>query len=282
MKTLWIIPIVVLSVFACSETKEKPLAPIYADAFYEPDFIPYLMLKHGVDTIKESIDGVVGIVHSFNRKTNTYRKKTFSGWAWGEGKLRNAEVIVFCDSLIMYQVKIGWDVVEQFRYIYHRNQDTVFKLVEGANFMISDEDSIIVLPVNDDEYLKRHSVIPDSSKAKKFIFNNGRLYAIKDFDYKKVFYYDSLKKIVKSHEDFRDYDDTAKSWGYIKKEYFWKDNELINVLKEDSFFGLMPKPSIDKKHFNYLLPFKEDHLNIDSNKFYHSKDYQIIRNAKKQ
>ncbi|MFP5471146.1 MAG: hypothetical protein ACLGGV_06085 [Bacteroidia bacterium] len=280
MKNVWIIPIVVLSVFACSETKEKPLTPIYADAFYEPDFIPYLMLKHGVDTIKEVINGQVGIVHVFNKKSDTYRKKVFSSFVWGEGKLRNAEVIVFCDSLIMYQVKIGWDVVEQFRYIYHRKQDTILKIVEGANFMISDEDSIIVLPVSDERYLKRHSVIPDSNKAEKFIFNKGQLYAIKDFGYKKVFYYDSLKRIVKSHEDFRDYDDTTKSYGYTKKEYLWKDNKLINVFKEESFLGIMPKPRVEKKYFDNSLPFKEDHLNIDSNKFYHSMDYQIIRNPK--
>jgi hypothetical protein len=281
MKNLWIIPIVVLSVFACSETKEKPLTPIYADAFYEPDFIPYLMLKHGVDTIKGFYDREItsaylrridpseaAIIHSFNPDKLIYVEQSTSSIG---------DVVWFNkDSLIWIERKGGWDVNTHYQFSHNRVNDTVFMFVEDYQFSVlgKNYDSIV-------RFENKHGFIIDSTNGIECVFNKGQLiYRLNIGAYhpKSTYKYNQLGKMIYSSLEERESIE-EKPFSYLRKEYSWI-NESDFVIKE-SYQNKSLSKTIHLKiiYFQNYLPVKEEYYFDDTVSLVIN--YQIIRNAKK-
>jgi hypothetical protein len=281
MKTLWIIPIVVLSVFACSETKEKPLAPIYADAFYEPDFIPYLMLKHGVDTIKEIyVDGdfcdynkeTIKYLHFFNFNNNTYFKLE------RETIFPNRKIYRFnSDSLINLSIE-GSCTSIMLEYEYERNTDSIIRIATdfyGGVF----NDSIYEYP--DNQHQKQHFY------NSYFILNNNKIHS---------FFEDTLllKSITYSSENLVSevlskyssismrFMSCTKEWCHIEKEQKNYTYDLQRLLRQN----IMSIDYLDQLCQETII-YYEDHL--PARKVVYDKHktdsivfiYQVIRNAKK-
>jgi hypothetical protein len=276
MKTLWIIPIVVLSVFACSETKEKPLTPIYADAFYEPDFIPYLMLKHGVDTIKGFYDKEVTsaylrkidtsqpvVIHSFNLQKLIYVEQSVSS-------IR--DVIWFnCDSLIKIEGQGGWDVVTHYQFGYKRIKDTIFKFVEDYQFSIFGKyyDSIV-------RFDNPREFKIDSNAGARFIFNKkGEL--IKRYeDGLTTYRYDKKNKLVHSYFELTHEGNISE---YLRKDFVWNKDTLIKSVEVHYERYLSKNPYQRITYYRNGLPYKREHYVLDSLRT--TERFKIIRNAKK-
>jgi hypothetical protein len=280
MKNWWLILVVLLSSVACSEKEEQPLAPIYADAFYEPDFIPYLMLKHGVDTIKVFYDREIlsaylrkidtseaAIIHSLNPEKLIYVEQS---------KSSIRDVVWFNkDSLIWIESKGGWDVDSHYQFGYKRVNDTVFMFVEDYQFSVlgKNYDSIV-------RFENKHEFNIDSTNGIECVFNKGKLiYRLNIGAYhpKSTYKYNQLGKMIYSSLEERESIE-QKPFSYLRKEYSWI-NESDFIINE-SYFNKPISETIHLKirYFENYLPIKEEYYFNDTLRLVIN--YQIIRNPK--
>ncbi len=281
MKNLWLIAVVVFSFFACNEKKEQELTPIYADAFYEPDFIPYLMLKHGVDTIKvidsamqttwkwKDKDSMLSSIFTFNRETKLSKFFPLA-------PMPNNEYAMFGEDSLLRYVTYGSCSPVCYEFEFKPTYTIINRIATSKNFYFNQNDSIIFIK----EVNSKKSVFDT-----EFVLNDSKIIEILNGDFITV---DSTKtkRIYKDNKLLQSISyNIHTSQGKIDsvvKTFFWNSNEIekikfVHHYSINEWHGTTNFGRLSFLYFNNELPTKRVYyLESDSIIL----NYQIIRNSK--
>lgn len=285
MKNLWLIAVVVFSFFACNEKKEQELTPIYADAFYEPDFIPYLMLKHGVDTIKEIViyrrDSSHWLMTQEVNELNCIwvrNKRINSVGVFPQYLMPQIDFFTFNEDSLVFESTYGSCSRESRVFSYNRKGDTIYRFASEIFGFSTENDSIYYL---NDDYFKTNPRRIDTSFL---ILENNQIVSLLNgsinrfWRLKKDFIYHN-NQMIKSKEKLIPFHNLTGLYDSIVKEFKYTQGVFNKVLK---YCYLTPIEYEDEIHittFRNNLPHRKVIYNWEKSDSV-VLNYQIIRNAK--